>query len=71
MCLHIPSFKYDIEKPDSTVLFCPPHITYSKICKIIKTLKNQPHEGELTGEIVDDLRIRLIRGEQVRFPVHS
>ena len=28
------------------------------------SIKGQPHEGELTGRIVDELRIRLISGEQ-------
>ena len=31
-------------------------------------LKPQPHEGELTGRIVDELRIRLILDEQRTFP---
>ena len=32
-----------------------------------KLLKGQPHEGELTGRIVDELRTRLVSGEQRTF----
>ena len=44
--------------------------TQCMICIIIinyPLLKPQPHEGELTGWIVDELRIRLILGEQRTF----
>ena len=36
-----------------------------------KGFKHQPHEGEMAGKSVDELRIRLIRGEQATLSIRD
>ena len=45
----------------------PCHLKEVVFFSLFYSLKGQPHEGELTGRIVDELRIRLISGEQRTF----
>ena len=49
------------------ILMCSLYIFRFHIHYVAWLVKPQPHEGELTGWIVDELRIRLILGEQRTF----